>query len=222
MQSMAQLVAKLASLGGNNYILSGCVTTGSNVAAGTVVINGEILPFLGGAVETYVVIEETKRSVTAEGQVFEELYVSRSCRFGTGTGQLAWADLKRVPDVFTMSEAIDALAQDFESHVNDHHVTWGNVDDKPSIFNGQILWTGTVIVGDVTGDKILTVNFDNLGTDAYIVTGSLRSVSSNWNNDNDVIWMTRNYQFDSFQLLLHETSSDVQDLRFDYALIKKQ
>lgn len=219
LQQMAKLTAKLASMGGVSYILEGCAVAGSNAAAGTVVIAGEILPFVGGAIETYVVVEETKRHVTAEGQVYEEIYTSRVCRFGTGVGQVAWADLRRVPDLFTVAEALDTISEDFDMHTADHRVSWDNVDDKPEVFASAVVRTGSVLIGDVDHDKQQTVNFVDVGTANYVVVGSLRSAGANWDNDNDVFWMVRNKGTNSFVLLLHELTVYVQNLYFDYAII---
>lgn len=102
MQQMTAIMTKVALMAGENYILSGCVETGTNVSEGIVVVNGEVIPFLGGSKETYIVIEETKRTVTAGGQIYEDIYISRVARFGTGTNQMEWSIFKKVtpiPDI---------------------------------------------------------------------------------------------------------------------------
>lgn len=220
MQSMSVLIAKLAGLGGSNYILSGCVETGSNVSSGVVVIAGEILPFAGGTKTTYVVIEETKRSVTAESQVYADIYTSRVCRFGSGTVQIEWVTISRVPDILTVSTGLAELLAAFNAHVADHRVVWSKVDDKPETFPTAIIKTGSYHIDDFAGDVNYTVSFEDIGTSAYLVAGSLRSAGSNWNDDNDVIWTVRTLTPTSFKLLLHEVTGDVQNLYFDYALIK--
>lgn len=220
LQSISGLIAGLASLGGNNYILSGCIETGSNVSSGVIVINGEILPFMAGTKTTYVVIEETKRSVTAEGQVYADIYTSRVCRFGTGSGQVAWATIRRVPDILSLSTGLTAVTEAYAAHVANHRVAWANVDDKPSVYPSAIIMTGSCRVGDIDGDMIRTIPFDNIGTTDYFVVGSLRSAGADWNNDNDVIWMVRELTAVSFRLTLREITTHVQELYFDYALIK--
>lgn len=230
MQQMTLLTAKLASLGGNSYILSGCTVTGSAVSAGVVVIDGEILPFVAGTVETYIVIEETNRSVTAESQVYANIYVSRACRFGTGSGQIAWSSLSRITDTGTCWAEIAA-------HIADHHTDWSNVDNKPAEYHPEahrhnyteidnipagLILTGTVHVGDIAVDKIVTVTFaDSIGTSNYIVTGSMRSTGNLWNDDNDVMWVVRDLTATGFSLLIHEVSSLIQYLYFDYVIITK-
>jgi microcystin-dependent protein len=96
LQQLAVMMSKAAGIGGDNFILSGCIETGSNVSAGVINIAGEVMPFIGGTKETYIVIEETKRSVTAEGQVFQDIYITRQARFGTGPGQADWSLFKAI------------------------------------------------------------------------------------------------------------------------------
>jgi len=96
MQDMALLAAKAAGIGGDNYILSGCATTGGNVSDGIVVIGGEPMPFVGGTQTAYVIVKETSRTVTADGQVYADIYTTRKARFGTGSGQVAWALFGRI------------------------------------------------------------------------------------------------------------------------------
>lgn len=102
LQQMSVMMSKAAGIGGDNFILSGCAVAGSNVAPGFIVFAGEVVPFVGGTIETYLIIEETKRSVTAEGQVFEDIYIQRQARFGTGDGQIEWSNFQRVsiPDIY--------------------------------------------------------------------------------------------------------------------------
>jgi microcystin-dependent protein len=108
LQQMAVMMSNAAGIGGTDFILSGCVETGSNISTGFIVVAGEVLPFVGGTKETYIVIEETKRSVTAEGQVYEGIYISRQARFGTGSGQVAWSIFQRIsiPDIYARIAAI--------------------------------------------------------------------------------------------------------------------
>ncbi|HBL74256.1 MAG: hypothetical protein A2W90_18050 [Bacteroidetes bacterium GWF2_42_66] len=96
LQQMAALMSKAVGIGGDNFILSGCVEAGTTVSSGIIVIAGEVMPFVGGTKETYIIIEETKRSVTAEGTVYNEIYIERKARFGTGPAQVEWALFKPV------------------------------------------------------------------------------------------------------------------------------
>lgn len=85
--------------------------------------------------------------------------------------------------------------------------------------NEKIIYVGSKYIGNPTVDQKITVAHNqNIGGN-YIVAGSLRSAGSSWNNDNDTIWMVRNLQADSFELLTREFVNESQTLYFDYALI---
>ena len=56
MQQMIALSAKMALLGGSNYILSGCVDTGTTVSDGIIVVDGELLAFEGGTKKAKITI----------------------------------------------------------------------------------------------------------------------------------------------------------------------
>ena len=82
------------------------------------------------------------------------------------------------------------------------------------------LLKGTVAIGNVTAsDQLITVSFASLGTANYIVLGSLVGVSTNYDNDNDVIWSIREKSATSFKLALREVSGNTQNLSFNYVLI---
>lgn len=95
LQNATYMVAALALLGGKNYILSGCAVDGSNVASGTIVINGEIMPFQGGEKKNKITIQETKTSLEAFDQLYPEAYIDRVAVF-SDDGQYNWADFKQV------------------------------------------------------------------------------------------------------------------------------
>lgn len=96
MQDMVMASAQLAQIGGDNYILSGCETSGNNVAPGIIVINGEVMPFEGGAKVRTITIIETPESIIANGLPFDNIRVTRKAKFATGTGAnyYPWANFK--------------------------------------------------------------------------------------------------------------------------------
>ncbi|GAB6121666.1 phage baseplate protein [Dysgonomonas termitidis] len=111
MQEMIFLASKLAQLGGSDkYILSGCADDGLNVAPGYVAINGELLPFAGGAKQTTVYINEVRRDVDASGYHFPQVYKTRTVAFGLGNPQYNWADFNRVQTNTQLAQAIADLA----------------------------------------------------------------------------------------------------------------
>src|ERR1035437_4342982 len=90
MQDMIKKAYQLARIGGSdNYILTGCEnTTGNAWASGYVVINGELLPFMGGTGTgaSTVRIKETKSDVVAGYDTYSEVYTTRVVEFGSNVG----------------------------------------------------------------------------------------------------------------------------------------
>jgi len=85
----------------------------------------------------------------------------------------------------------------------------------------EIIKAGTEFIGDINpSDMSKTITFLTVGTSNYLVTGSLRSIGSVWDSDNDVLWMVRTKTATSFTLLFREISNSTQSLYFDYVLIK--
>lgn len=114
-QNMFLLAAQLAKIGGDTYILEGCIQTGMNVAPGTVVINGEILPFTGGVIQDTVYIKETKRSVNALGVNYPDVYTTRTVEFGIGTTRFTWSGFKQITTNQEIEKAIADIKKDIET-----------------------------------------------------------------------------------------------------------
>ena len=94
-EQMLQL-QMLSLLGGNTYILQGCQDAAGITGDGWVVIAGEVLPFVGGATQTNVVVVET----VVDRSFFENIgilpyYRNRAATFGTAATQYTWADFER-------------------------------------------------------------------------------------------------------------------------------
>jgi len=134
LQDMVALAARLSSIGGSRFILDGCEDNGSTVNAGTVVINGEVLPFAGGAKGANVIIQENKGSVQVYNDTYSDVYVARTVIFGSGVGQIAWSEFNRLPSLTGMATDISTLNTALNNHINNHSVPWGSVTGKPASF----------------------------------------------------------------------------------------
>lgn len=133
-QDMIFMVTRLASLGGNLYILSGCQKIGNSVTPGYVVINGEILPFDGGPESQQVTIMENKSSVAVNGETYQDIYTARKVVFGTGAISFPWSSFKSLKDLSTLTADINSISSNLANHLGNHTVTWNNVTGKPSLF----------------------------------------------------------------------------------------
>lgn len=244
MQNAYKLLNALGAIVGNNTIIKGCELVGTNVADGVVYIDGEILEFKGGTVDTNIIIVETKTALEFEDTITRDVIYTRYATFGAATTQWAWAGFKRgfptvdietalaskasAQDLATLSTSFNAMATKLNTiaqgaNVNvkaDWLASTGDAEilNKPNI-GSPFLRKGIFSIGNINNDEIRTVNFESVGTNQYFVLGCIRSLSSNWNDDNDVIWSVKNTNNSSFDLLLREASGDNQNIEFNYALI---
>lgn len=118
LRDMINQVHNLAALGGDNYILSGCVNDGAdNISAGWIVYNGELLPFTAGVLGAQVTIVETIGTTTyledlnndGLGDV-KDTYFTRVAQFGnTGVVTFNWSDLKAVTPLKQQSTPVGGI-----------------------------------------------------------------------------------------------------------------
>lgn len=110
-QQMAILASKAFSLGGSNYILSGCAIAGNQVSEGLIVINGEILPFEAGELSEKITIQEVRESDNAFGIDYPEAYIHRAAKFSVD-GEYLWNDFVRVLTNLELQNKINAITGD--------------------------------------------------------------------------------------------------------------
>ena len=101
MQNAYSLFNHLGHLAGNLTIISGCEQTGNTIVAGTVFINGELLPFEGGTKSDTVFIKEVTNEVTFEDGFLRPLETIRTAAFGRSTPEKTfnWEDFQRVTNL---------------------------------------------------------------------------------------------------------------------------
>ncbi|MDU1893038.1 MAG: hypothetical protein E6767_20370 [Dysgonomonas sp.] len=178
LQKMILQSATLAQLGGDTYILSGCVENGLNVGDGIIVINGEVMPFKGGPKQTTIYIQETRRDVNASGYVFSQVYRDRYAAFGLGEPQYNWADIKRVDTNLQLRTAIDGLksAIDALQGIPAGIVTmWsGSVDKVPA---GWALCDGLQGRPNLSGMFVVGFNVNDADYNAIGKTGGAKTVT---------------------------------------------
>ena len=246
MQTAYGILNALGAISGNFSIISGCVTTGTTVANGVVYINGEVLEFRGGTVQTNVkIVEETQALEFEDGNTNNVIY-TRYVTFGTATTQWPWSTFKRgMPtidieaallqkasnaSVNALTDAINTMIAKLATIENgaqknvktDWNATGGDayLENKPAVI--AYLHKGTASIGDVGSPSVgalKTISFPSVGTNNYMVIGCMISSGGNYTGDFNVIWMVRDKTNTSFKVTLGEVNSTVQDLSFDYMLI---
>lgn len=96
MQSAYASLQAIAALGGERYILSGCIEQGGNVGDGFVFVAGEVLEFRGGAKLTNIVVRQEVESRPFENGQVKDVFYKRYATFGTDENQIPWASLVRL------------------------------------------------------------------------------------------------------------------------------
>ncbi|WP_221412146.1 hypothetical protein, partial [Dysgonomonas sp. ZJ279] len=106
-----ELSGALASVFNGNVILSGCIIAGLNVSDGWVVVNGEILPFLGSTTgtQTTFLVRETRTPILFKDGQNRNVQFSRFCQFGSGTGAIAWSSLTRLNSLLAISNHVNRV-----------------------------------------------------------------------------------------------------------------
>ena len=101
MQAAYSLFNHFGHLAGNLAIISGCEEVGNTISAGTVYINGELLPFVGGAKGDTVFIKEETNEVTFDDGFLRPLENIRTAAFGRSTPEKTynWEDFQRVTNL---------------------------------------------------------------------------------------------------------------------------
>ena len=106
MQSAYAIFNQLGSLAGNKAIISGCEQLGNTVADGVIFLNGEILPFKGGAIGYSVIIKEESESRVFEDGATKPVIYKRYAGFGSSLPEktFAWVEFKRFENLLNLTE----------------------------------------------------------------------------------------------------------------------
>lgn len=246
LQTAFSLFNALGNIVGDLTIISGCEVSGANVGDGVVYINGEVLEFKGGLAQAKVIIKEDVENLLFENLNYYPVVKTRYATFGTGVDAINWVDFKRgfatkdIAEAFALKgdkTVLDGLSGfvdlmyaklltiDMYAEKNVQANLAQTDDTKDDFVKGQTptisyLHKGTFVIGDnLTTDSLKTVTFPTVGTNNYMVVGCMVSVGSNFDADNDVIWMVREKGNTSFKLTLREVAGQVQNLNFEYMLI---
>ncbi len=106
MQSAYAIFNQLGSLAGNKAIISGCEQLGNTVADGVIFLNGEILPFKGGAIGSSVIIKEESESRVFEDGATKPVIFKKYATFGSSLPEktFVWADFKSIKNLISLAQ----------------------------------------------------------------------------------------------------------------------
>jgi hypothetical protein len=114
LQSIAKTTTALANIIGslqNNYIVEGCSSYNGNTASGIVLIEGELLPFLGGATQSHVEVVETPETLSAFGNSYPGAILKRVVQFTSSVGGThQWNLFKSVAEMSLVNQFYNQMA----------------------------------------------------------------------------------------------------------------
>lgn len=247
MQTAYTIFNALGNIVGDKTIISGCITTGSDVSNGVVYVNGEVYEFRGGLAQTKVIIKEETTNLVYKNNNSYPAVKTNFVTFGTGIGAMDWSDFKPgypTKDIVAGlagkadQAAFDSLATAFtivaakvgtieNGAQKNVQADWNEanngsnsfIKNKPNISN-PFLHKDKYDIGDVFDEDLLTVTFSDVGTADYIVSGGLVGTNSDFTQDANVYFQTREHTRTSFKLVLTEQAGGrFQKLWLHYALI---
>lgn len=86
---------------------------------------------------------------------------------------------------------------------------------------GIISYIGSASIGNVAGsDMLVNIPIPDQLTTNYRILGNLIGIGSNWNDDNDVMFILVQKTATAFKIALREVSNGNQNLVFEYVIIK--
>ena len=167
MQSAYAMLEKLAAIGGDNYIVSGCTVTGSSVSAGYMVLKGALMPFIGGSITTNVRIVKTIQTITVDIGSREE--TNYHAEFGTSANpddNVPWANIKKIDTIISLMDAITSLGNGITSNGDAISALDDRIDDLEakttwlscSVESSEISASGTIAQVRKSG-SIVTITF---------------------------------------------------------------
>lgn len=226
---------------GHVYVLFGCVNGGIapavNISAGAVFYNGEVylIPgtnfFLGGGQVAVgngqLAFDLTNADpVLFSDKVARSVHQIRTMAVSSGaSGSGIDLEGNRLPDFSTWSDA------NVEVSVTGSAVTGEYPDFVVNLPTNRILYASNLPVGDVgtpstpgyipgTSSNTLNASFPDVGTDAYVVDGSIIGAGDP-KLDCAVTWSISNKASNGFSVTFRDTVGGTQNISFDYTLIAK-
>ncbi len=160
MQSAAALLEKLVVFGGDDYILAGCVVSGTTITEGYMVLAGQLVYCAGGTVSDTLYVKEMVTTVpVGSGERNEVIY---KVIFGTPTnGETAysWETINscRITNIITLASLISDLTKDVDGKEDSFTKNSGfNLDKSDAVNSSDSDQLATSAAAKTAYDKAVT------------------------------------------------------------------
>jgi len=163
MQKAYNYLENISLMGGQNYMLSGGEESNGVAADGIVVLNGEVMPFKGGSVQTNIRVVTVTSDVNVG--VAQRQQITKYAEFGTSTNpddNFVWADLQKTPKVADSFKLNGKADSDFAAANHTHDGSWESIAlntgwegyaYRKTLGNGLVAIRGIIHRVDLTSDS---------------------------------------------------------------------
>lgn len=250
LQTAFSIFNAFGAIVGDLTIISGCIVTGVNVSDGFVYINGEILEFKGGPIQSKVIVKEDIENLVFQNSNTYQSIKIRYVQFGTGINAINWSELKRGFATKDIAEQFSTIFLALDNKANASLIApmiarIGALEARP-VFSNVVRNKGYFTIGDVlsaaagttlpvsgdcisattaTGDSsnnsFVNVTFQNpMLLDSYIVKMYIESLGV-IANDNDLgTPVFKILSKNSFKAAIAEISPTVQSIRIHFEVVE--
>ena len=151
MQVAYSLFNALGEISGNKTIVTGCEEVAGVVSNGVVYLNGELLEFRGGSIQTHVRLIEIPTSKEFEDGSFKEVFYERYVTFSSGPDEIPWNEFTRLISISEIQKRLIPIGviNMWSGAINEIPIGWALCDGT----NGTPNLKGRFIVGYDSGDS---------------------------------------------------------------------
>lgn len=104
---------------GDKIIVQGVVDDGSDVTAGWIVVAGELIPFIGGAKQDMILIEDVQANELFDDGVERPVYFTKTARMVNAGGDFNFIDLRKLPySSATINDAFNNIKDLLKNFIN--------------------------------------------------------------------------------------------------------
>lgn len=166
MQVAYSLFNALGEISGNKTIVTGCEEVAGVVSDGVVYLNGELVEFRGGSIQTHVRLIEIPTSKEFEDGSFKEVYYERYVTFSSGPDEIPWSEFTRLISVSEIQKRLVPIGV-----IN----MWsGAINEIPQ---GWALCDGTNNTPDLRGRFIVGYNISDTDYNEIGKNGGAKTVT---------------------------------------------
>ncbi|MCK8143218.1 hypothetical protein MW871_15110 [Flavobacterium sp. I-SCBP12n] len=153
LQTAFSIFNAFGAIVGDLTIISGCIVTGVNVSDGFVYINGEILEFKGGPIQSKVIVKEDIENLVFQNSNAYQSIKIRYVQFGTGLNAINWSEFKRGFATKDIAEQFSTIFLALDNKANASLIApmiarIGALEARP-VFSNVVRNKGYFTLGDV-------------------------------------------------------------------------